>query len=384
MSSPLLRPTLYLLSLGLLLIAPDAIAQPDDHCDKNWPDGEEIAELSDPTIDESSGLGDSWIHDDRLWTHNDSGDQPRLWALDKQGQVHTTLHVEGADNIDWEDMAIAPCSDAGPPCIYVGDIGDNLSQREDVQIYRFPEPDLGDEPPTDMTIAADDVETLTYRYDTGPRDAEAILVHPETREMWVIEKTGDEAVEVFPVDEDFDADEPQVVTASATLIIDAPHELLRMVTAADISPDGQEFTLRTYGELFRYCADDPDDFASAFQATPSTNVVSPPTVQGEALTYDRGDGALWLTSEQLPAPLIRVPPISSETEEIPDQEPPSDDDPPEDDPPPEEQSPVEDPSFSSSCSTTTPGAPIAPLLLIALFAVARRGYCPESRPSLTP
>lgn len=367
MHLPLLhRPALFLVAMAPFVGLLSADVQAQQLCDQAWPDGQEIAELSDPTIDESSGLADSWIHPDRLWTHNDSSDHPRLWAMDKQGQVHTEVWVDGADNIDWEDMAIAPCSLDGPPCIYAGDIGDNLSQRDDVQIYRFPEPDLGDDPPESWTVDADDVEILTYEYDTGPRDAEALLVHPQTLEMWVIEKTGDPEVKVFQIPPAFDASDPPIVEPIAILTIDGPHELLRMVTAADISPDGTEFTLRTYGETFRYCVSDPDDFASAFDAQPTTNVVDPPTVQGEALTYDRADGALWLTSEQLPAPLIRLPPIEAPDDEN-NGDDNGDDEHADDNNSHDDES---DPSSTSSCAAAAPQSPLWPLVLLGLIGLA--------------
>lgn len=290
-------------SITLLVSAPLS-AEPRP-CTLPFSDGEHIADLSDETIDESSGLADSWLSSNRLWTHNDSGDQPRLWALDKLGQVTTVVHLDGADNIDWEDMAIAPCSADDPsPCIYMADFGDNNSVRDFVTIYRFPEPDLGDEPPASITI--DDFETLHYAYDTGPRDAETLLVHPTDRRLWVIEKTGEPEVAIFEIPEDFDHPEPHVVSSVATVTIPGALALTRMVTGGDIAPDASELSFRTYTQVYTFCIDDPDDVAAAFAGEPVTTTVLPATIQGEALTYDRGDHSLWLTSEMIPAPLIQL------------------------------------------------------------------------------
>lgn len=306
MTEPTRRSGLFVL-IVLISLLPQFAAAQGPICEEYWPSGEVVAEISDPVIDESSGLADSWLHDDRLWTHNDSGDEPRLWAMRKDATVTTEVRLVGAENVDWEDMAIAPCGHDDPrPCIYAGDIGDNLSRRDYVTIYRFPEPDLGDEPPESLEIT--DYEVLTYSYDEGPRDAEALLVHPHTRQIWVIEKTGDPEVAVFSIPEEFGNSEPHVVSSVATLEVPGTFAITRMITAGDISPDGTEFTFRTYLQLFTHCVDDLNDFESAFSTEATRSIVSPATIQGEALTYDRSDGALWLTSEQLPAPLIRIPP----------------------------------------------------------------------------
>ncbi len=301
-------------TMFILLSLPTAVGAEEPLCERPWPVGEVVGEISDEVIDESSGLSDSWLHDDRLWTHNDSGDEPRLWAMQKDATVTTEVHLIGAENVDYEDMAIAPCgADDDRPCIYLADFGDNLSRREEVVIYRFPEPDLGDDPPP--TLEVTEIETLVYRYADGPRDAEALLVHPQTRQIWVIEKTGEPIVEVFSIPEIFDQEEPHIVESVATLEIPGNIALTRMVTAGDIAPDGSEFTFRTYLHLYTHCVPDLDDFETAFSTPATQRSMNPATLQGEALTYDRGDGALWLTSENLPAPLIRMPPRDEDDDE---------------------------------------------------------------------
>lgn len=288
-------------------------------CELPWQPGEMVEEITDDAIDESSGLAQSWLEDERLWTHNDSGDDARLWAMQKDATVTTEVRLIGAENIDWEDIAIAPCgADDERPCIYIGDFGDNSAHREEVLIYRFPEPDLGQNPPDIFEIT--EFETLRYQYEGGPRDAETLLVHPQTRQIWVIEKNGQSQVEVFSIPEVFDQQEAHIAQSVATLEIPGSFALARNITAGDIAPDGSEFTFRTYLHLYTHCVPDPDDFESAFSTPPTQTTMNPATLQGEALTYDRTDGALWLTSERLPAPLIRLPPRNEdEDEEIEDQ-----------------------------------------------------------------
>src|SRR5207248_3297632 len=86
-----------------------------------------LAKLADARITESSGLAASRTTPGVLWTHNDSGDGPYLFAIDRKGNTLARYRVPKADNVDWEDIAIATGAD-GKPILYIGDIGDNHSR----------------------------------------------------------------------------------------------------------------------------------------------------------------------------------------------------------------------------------------------------------------
>lgn len=80
-------------------------------------------------IDESSGLA---YLNGKLWTINDSGGLPVLYAFDTiSGQVIQRITVSNAENIDWESLA------ADDHYIYIGDFGNNLGNRDDLAIYRI-------------------------------------------------------------------------------------------------------------------------------------------------------------------------------------------------------------------------------------------------------
>jgi hypothetical protein len=55
---------------------------------------------------ELSGLAASRSRPRVLWTHNDSGDRPRVFALRPDGSLLADLGVPGAEAVDWEDIAI--------------------------------------------------------------------------------------------------------------------------------------------------------------------------------------------------------------------------------------------------------------------------------------
>ncbi len=100
--------------------------------------------LSSTMINENSGMVASRVHEGVLWTLNDSGDTARIFAVDSRGRLlqpewtdeYDGLHLAGADNIDWEDIAV---DDAGN--LIIGAFGNNGNARRDLAIYVLPEPD---------------------------------------------------------------------------------------------------------------------------------------------------------------------------------------------------------------------------------------------------
>lgn len=137
---------------------------------------------------EASGIVASRAHPGILYSHNDSGDTARVIAFDDQGTLVAQLNVTGATATDWEDIAIGPCPQGS--CIYVGDIGDNSTNRVTKTVYRFPEPALMPGQAA-ITIAVTGVEAFPFSYPAGIdffHNAETLLVHPVTGEMYVVTK----------------------------------------------------------------------------------------------------------------------------------------------------------------------------------------------------
>ena len=102
------------------------------------------AAFQSPRLVESSGVAVSRAYPGVLWTHNDSGDGPYLYATDLRGTDRGALLVPGAQAIDWEDMSLGPCPVAfrlqPRACVYLADSGDNMEFRPFVTIYAVPEP----------------------------------------------------------------------------------------------------------------------------------------------------------------------------------------------------------------------------------------------------
>ena len=53
-----------------------------------------------------------------------------------------TWDLKGVDHHDFEDITQGEGPNPGISYIYLGDIGNNDYDREEIYIYRFPEPDI--------------------------------------------------------------------------------------------------------------------------------------------------------------------------------------------------------------------------------------------------
>ena len=88
----------------------------------------EIAELP-AEIKETSGL---LFYNDNLITHNDSGNAPLLYEIDRHtGTILRVVRVKNAINSDWEDIT------QDDDYIYVGDFGNNNGDREDLHVLKI-------------------------------------------------------------------------------------------------------------------------------------------------------------------------------------------------------------------------------------------------------
>src|SRR5688500_2031820 len=63
-----------------------------------------VAMLANEDITESSGIAISQRLTDTFWTHNDSGDSPRLFAFDSKGKDLGACELRDAEALDWEDI----------------------------------------------------------------------------------------------------------------------------------------------------------------------------------------------------------------------------------------------------------------------------------------
>lgn len=205
-------------------------------------------------IDEASGLAASRKNPYVLWTHNDKGGSARLFAMNIDGTHLGIYNLFGASNRDWEDIAVGPGPVGGLSYIYVGEIGDNDGVHSSIMVYRVPEPQVdANQSPVELTVTG--VETITLQYPDGARDAEALMVDPLTKDIYIISKR-EEHPRLYR------APYPQSTTQTTIMEYkcELPWQALTYwdwVTAGDISQDGSEVIVRSYdnGSIWQRPAD---------------------------------------------------------------------------------------------------------------------------------
>src|SRR5262245_30879731 len=95
-----------------------------DHEGSGFQAAQVVGRIENGEIRESSGIAASKCQENVLWTHNDSGDRPIVFAMDQNGRHLGSWTVNLAENIDWED--IATYKDAAGKCfVLIGDTGIN-------------------------------------------------------------------------------------------------------------------------------------------------------------------------------------------------------------------------------------------------------------------
>lgn len=247
-----------------------------------------LGEVGGSDVNESSGLAASRRNPGLIWTHNDSGDRPRLYCLTRTATTCGTWEVTGARALDWEDMAAGPGPAAGEPYLYVGDIGDNRAVRAEVVVYRLVEPQA---PPSRPGLArTSPADRVVLRYDDGPHDAEALLVHPVSGDLYVITK-------------DFGGGrvyKAAVGTSVLARIADFEIGFGEVVTGGDIAPDGKRVAVSTYGRGFELTLPaGARSFDAVWKVRPRP-VELADRAQGESIAYRLDGQALITTSERSP------------------------------------------------------------------------------------
>ncbi len=266
--------------------------------------------ITSKDLDEVSGFATSRAHEDVLWAINDSGNPARLHALSLRGKVLAQFDVEGAKNIDWEDMASFDLD--GKHYLLVADTGDNGGLRKSITLYVF------EEPASLVNGTLRPAWTIRARWPDGPRDCEAVAVDAVAGKVLLVSKkrTPPELFELPLADPGKAWREPRrigrlsgVPAADPELQRSDPAmaKLFTQVTAADLSPDGQTLAVLTYGSVLFYRREASEDWAAAVARDPEAHDV-PLIPQAEALAWSAGGGGLYASGEFNPAPIFYLTP----------------------------------------------------------------------------
>jgi len=235
----------YLLFVSLMSMASPPLDGPGDF------DFTFIAELPDLLI-ESSGL--EVEGPEKYWSHNDSGNNTDLYAVDPTGDIIQRITLTNVDNTDWEDLA-----QDNEGNFYIADIGNNSNNRQKLYIHKIP-------PPADIPMDDDEdhlfveAETIEFSYedqeDFPPDDesdyhfdAEGIIVFSDY--IYIFTKSHSDP---FTGKTRMYRLENEMGTVQEAEYLDQFYTDQDLnegkITSADISPDGKKVVLCSYQKIW--------------------------------------------------------------------------------------------------------------------------------------
>lgn len=266
-----MRPTrlVPVLTSGLLALSgwpAPALAVPSPLAATDWSSAQRDCVIGDDRITENSGLARSTYPRRVLFTHNDSGDSARFFALGRRCQTRAVLTVPGAPAVDWEDMAAGPGH-----TLWLGDIGGN-NPRSRIHVVRVTEPKK-------LTSRSLRHTAYTLTYPDGPHNAEGLMVHPRTGRVFVVSKA-DSGAAIYRA--------PAELKARGTNRLTRVRSAAAIVTGADFSSSGAFMVLRTYTRVLVY--------AGLRDKSPIRHRVPSGHTFGESVAFGRG-GALFYGAE---------------------------------------------------------------------------------------
>ena len=262
-----------------------------------FPNRIDLGVVENLKIDEASGISSSKNNSHLVWVHNDSGDLPKIYGVGMDGSHLGSLRLKGIIARDWEDMCVGPGPQKNIDYLYVGDIGDNFSKFKKKKIHRFKEPiiDLKVDLPFDLKIK--DFDTIVFTYPDGNRDAEALMIDPITKDLYVLSKR-ESLVSIYRLP--FPQSVSKVIEAEKVGSFEvSPEKSYRhsdQITAADISPDGKRIIIKTYYDIIMINNFD-NNIASAFSSK-QIKLDYIPESGGEAVCWSWDQSGYYTISEQ--------------------------------------------------------------------------------------
>lgn len=239
--------------MGCPSTLPVPIPNPADS-ESTYADVEDRGTIENKELDEASGLVASRKNPGFLWAHNDSGDSNRIFLFDNTGKGKREFMIQGAQNRDWEDIAIVGEAD-GSATIYLADFGDNLNQHPNYTIYWFKEPTVDVNTPQYNTITQ--VNKVTFTLSDGPHDLECLLIDQKSKDVFMVSKRDNTkqlyqilAANMVPGGNTKAEYIQKLENFSQPFSTDIKVIQAFYITAGDVSPDNSEIIIKNYFEIY--------------------------------------------------------------------------------------------------------------------------------------
>lgn len=214
---------------------------------------ERVGTLGPGAKKENSGIVKSRHYDDLFWTQNDSGDDPKVYPVRRDGSLWTAeryqddpgVRIAGAINVDWEDIAV---DDQGH--LIVCDVGNNRNDRRDLVLYYLDEPS----PLAGRTVVKkkvfirypDQANYPAARHDFN-YDCEGVF-YARGKVFLISKNRSDTLTKLYRLDS-YKAGKTNMLTYVDSFDIGGK------TTAADATPDGRRLAITTYDALWVFETD---------------------------------------------------------------------------------------------------------------------------------
>ena len=235
-------------------------------------------------INEASGIADSKKNPGHLWVQEDGGNPTQLYLLKHNGAVQKQIFLDGVTNRDWEDMVLVDNE------IYIGEIGDNNAVYADYIIYKFAEP-------ASTVDTVKNIQAIRFQYADGPRDAEAFLVDPSDKSIYLITKR-DNPSRIYKLT-------PPFSNTAANIAEPVGQLATTGIVSAALSSDRKEVILKTYLGLLYYTIAAGEKLETALGKTPGS-IPYTLEAQGEAVCFSVANSGYFTLSEKAFAPDVKL------------------------------------------------------------------------------
>ncbi len=252
--------------------------------------GTQMGRYSSGALSAVSGMAASRAYPGMFWLENDQGDpNAAIYLVDSTGAVHADYAVTGATNRDWTDMTIGPGPGTDTTYLYVADIGDSPGDHPYSIVYRFQEPNmpLGT---TELYANTAHADQIKYKYPDGPRDAETILIDPQSKDLYIVDKNINGNLYELPYPQSTDT----IITA--TKLLENLH--FGPWRCGAIGANRRDLILKGYNAMMYWPITPGESILDVLLSEPvylSLSGINEP--QGEAMCLAVNDSAIWTTSK---------------------------------------------------------------------------------------
>ena len=279
----------------------------------SWSEPATVGHLGAADLTESSGFAPSHRAADLLWSHNDSGGEPVIYALGQDGTTRGRVRIAGAINHDWEDIASFVLD--GQPYLLIADTGDNGAVRTDCRFYVIAEPDPATlAPGRELTVPI--AWEIPVRYADRPRDCESVSVDAAEKAVYLLSKrehpvglyrlplrpaeTGAAPAAAFLTK----VEKIPQPTGPRLLVEGPPGRMAGMPVGMDFAADGSAAVVLTYMDVLLFPRQPGESWAEALTRPPQPlKAVSLP--QAESVCFSADAREIYVTTEGKRAPVKR-------------------------------------------------------------------------------